>query len=70
MTIQLTRVLPLSEAPVARPATVPAVFRTAARILAANGLYQGNYVPDTFDREMGIPHFLRPMSIVAAMVRL
>lgn len=67
MTIQLTRVLPLSKAPVAYPTTVPAVFRAAARILAANGLYQGNYVPDTFDREMCIPHFLRPMSIVAAL---
>jgi hypothetical protein len=67
MTIQLTRVLPLSMAPVAHPTTVPAVFRTAARILAANGLYQGNYVPDTFDREMTVPHFLRPMSMVAAL---
>lgn len=67
MTIQLTRVLPLSMAPVARPTTVPQVFRTAARILATNGLYQGNYVPDTFDREMTVPHFLRPMSMVAAL---
>src|ERR1043165_5215977 len=67
MTIQLTRVLPLNVAPIARPTTVPAVFRAAARILSANGLYQGNYVPDTFDREMCIPHFLRPMSIVAAL---
>lgn len=67
MTIQLTRVVPLNEAPVARPATVPQVFRTAARILATNGLYQGDHVPDTFDREMCIPHFLRPMSIVAAL---
>ncbi len=67
MTIQLTRVLPLNMAPVARPATVPAVFRTAAHILATNGLYQGDFVPDTFDREMCIPHFLRPMSIVAAL---
>lgn len=67
MTIQLTRVLPLNASPVARPSTVPAVFRTAARILAANGLYQGDHVPDTFDREMCIPHFLRPMSVVAAL---
>lgn len=54
-------------APQARPTTLPQVFRAAARILAANGLYQGNFVPDTFDREMCIPHFLRPMSIVAAL---
>ncbi len=67
MTIQLTRVLSLSMAPVARPTTVPAVFRTAARILAANGLFQGDFVPDAMDREMRIPHFLRPMSIVAAL---
>lgn len=63
----MTKVLSLHASPIARPVTVPAVFRTAARILAANGLYQGNYVPDTFDREMCIPHFLRPMSIVAAL---
>ncbi|MEV6076850.1 hypothetical protein AB0L80_17325 [Streptomyces sp. NPDC052069] len=50
-----------------RPATVPALFRAAARLLAANGLYQGDYVPDVFDREMCIPHALRPMSIVAAL---
>lgn len=67
MTIQLTRVLPLNASPVARPTTVPAVFRTAARILAANGLYQGDFVPDAMDREMDVPHFLRPMSIVAAL---
>jgi hypothetical protein len=43
------------------------VFRAAARLLAANGLYQGDFVPDAMDREMCIPHFLRPMSIVAAL---
>jgi len=47
--------------------SVPQVFRAAARVLAANGLYQGDFVPDVFDREMCIPHFLRPMSIVAAL---
>lgn len=60
-------VLPLHRSPQARPTTVPAVFRAAARILAANGLYQGDFVPDAFDREMCVPHFLRPMSIVAAL---
>ena len=49
------------------PTTLPAVLRRAARILAANGHYQGDYVPDVFDREMCIPHALRPMSIVAAL---
>jgi hypothetical protein len=62
-----SRVLPLHQSPQARPTTVPGVYRAAARILAANGLYQGDFVPDTFDREMCIPHFLRPMSIVAAL---
>ena len=64
---QSPKVLPLREAPIARPSTVPAVFRAAARIIAANGLYKGDFVPDAFDREMCIPHFLRPMSIVAAL---
>ncbi|MFE0651397.1 hypothetical protein ACFVZH_22690 [Streptomyces sp. NPDC059534] len=53
--------------PSPRPTTVPTVLLGAARILAANGLWQGDYVPDTFNREMCIPHFLRPMSIVAAL---
>jgi hypothetical protein len=43
------------------------VFRAAARLLAVNGHYQGDYCPDAFDREMCIPHFLRPLSIVAAL---
>lgn len=50
-----------------RPTTVHAVFRAAARLIAANGHYRGDHVPDPFDREMCIPHFLRPMSIVAAL---
>lgn len=62
-----SRVLPLHQSPQARPTTVPAVFRTAARLLAANGLYQGDFVPDACDREICVPHFLRPMSIVAAL---
>ena len=62
-----TRVLPLHEAPQARPTTVPQVFRAAARLLAKRGLYQGDYVPDVFDREMCIPHAFRPMSVVAAI---
>jgi hypothetical protein len=60
-------VLPLHLSPQSRPATVPAVFRAAARLIAANGHYQGDYCPDVFDREMCIPHFLRPLSIVAAL---
>ncbi|WP_129307950.1 hypothetical protein [Streptomyces sp. L2] len=62
-----SRVTPLHRSPQAAPTTVPGVYRAAARILAANGLYQGDHVPDAMDREMCIPHFLRPMSIVAAL---
>jgi hypothetical protein len=62
-----SRVLPLHQSPQARPTTIPQVFRAAARLLAVNGLYQGDFVPDAMDREMCIPHFLRPMSIVAAL---
>lgn len=51
-----------------RPTTVEATFRAAARLLAANGHYQGDYLLDPFDREMSTPHsFLRPLSIVAAL---
>ena len=60
-------VRPLHESPLARPTTIPGVFRAAARLLANRGLYQGDFVPDVFDREMCVPHFLRPMSIVAAL---
>lgn len=62
-----SRVLPLHLSPQAAPTTVPGVFRVAARLLASNGLYKGDFVPDSFDREMCVPHFLRPMSIVAAL---
>ncbi|MEU6168039.1 DUF6197 family protein [Streptomyces tanashiensis] len=50
-----------------RPTTVPAVLLGAARILQAQGLWQGDYVPDTFNRTMTTPHASRPMSIVAAI---
>ena len=62
-----TPVLPLQRSPLASPSTVPQVFRAAARWLAANGLHKGDFVPDAFDREVCVPHFLRPMSIVAAL---
>ena len=50
-----------------RPTTVAGVFRAAARILVRNGHWQGDYCPDTFDREMDTPHSERPLSIVAAV---
>ncbi|MGA5424575.1 DUF6197 family protein [Streptomyces lavendulocolor] len=49
------------------PTTLPGVFRRAARILAANGLHQGDYCPDPFDRRMRSRHEDRPLSIVAAL---
>jgi hypothetical protein len=61
------RVLPLHRAPQARPTTVPGVFRAAARLVAANGHYQGDYLPDPFDRVSKTPHASRPLSIVAAV---
>ncbi|MGI3198466.1 DUF6197 family protein [Streptomyces sp. GTA36] len=60
-------VIALHQSPLARPTTVPGVYRAAARLLATNGLYQGDFVPDAMDREMDVPHHLRPMSIVAAL---
>lgn len=51
-----------------RPVTVPAVFRAAARIVAANGLHQGDYCPDPFNRRSRTPHAARPLSIVAALM--
>lgn len=47
--------------------TVRDVERAAARIIAANGLWQGDLLPDPFDRELKTPHAERPMSIVAAL---
>ena len=58
---------PVTGITIPRPATLPAVFRAAARLIAARGHYQGDYVPDPFDREMCTPHAMRPMSIVAAL---
>jgi hypothetical protein len=51
----------------AAPTTVEGTLLAAARLLQERGLWQGDYVPDAFDREMCIPHCLRPMNIVAAI---
>lgn len=60
-------VKPLHQAPQARPATVPAVLRAAARLIVANGHHQGDYCPDPFDRRTTTPHSSRPLSIVGAI---
>lgn len=60
-------VVPLHRSPKARPTTLPAVFRAAARLVVANGHHQGDFCPDPFDRESKSPHALRPLSIVAAI---
>lgn len=49
------------------PTTVEGTLLAAARLLTLRGLWQGDYVPDVRDKEMCIPHCLRPMSIVAAI---
>ncbi|NUP19228.1 MAG: hypothetical protein HOZ81_24675 [Streptomyces sp.] len=57
----------MHESPLTAPTSVSGVYRAAARLLAKRGLYQGDFVPDVFDREMCLPHAFRPMSIVAAL---
>ncbi|WP_394425528.1 DUF6197 family protein [Streptomyces sp. SGAir0957] len=57
----------LTERPPISPTSLPRIFRSAARIIAANGLHQGDFVQDGFDRQMRTPHATRPMSIVAAL---
>jgi hypothetical protein len=49
------------------PVTVSEVFRRAAEILSVNGHWQGDFCPDPLDRETHTPHYLRPLSIVAAL---
>ncbi|MBK3546451.1 hypothetical protein JHN56_25790 [Streptomyces sp. MBT60] len=49
-----------------RPTTVPALFRAAARLLAANGLHQGDYFPNALS-DKTTPYASRPLSIVAAI---
>ncbi|HEX5567422.1 MAG TPA: hypothetical protein VFY14_10950 [Streptomyces sp.] len=43
------------------------MFRAAARLIAVNGHWQGDYVPDAFDRVSSTDHAVRPLSIVAAI---
>nr|WP_202462353.1 hypothetical protein [Streptomyces sp. SID8374] len=50
-----------------RPTTVAATFRAAARLLAANGLYQGgDYFPNALS-DKTTPYASRPLSIPAAL---
>lgn len=49
-----------------RPTTLSGLFRAAARVLAGNGLHQGDYFPDALS-DMHTPHASRPLSIVAAL---
>lgn len=49
-----------------RPVSVAAVFRAAARVLAANGLHQGDYFPDALS-DKTTPYELRPLSVPAAL---
>jgi len=61
------QVLPLYKAPLPRRSPLSKVFRAAARLLAVNGHFQGDYCPDPFDRRTRTPHAERPLSIVAAI---
>lgn len=47
--------------------TLPVVFRAAARLIARNGLHQGDWVFDAFNRSATTAHCDRPLSIVAAV---
>jgi len=50
-----------------RPTTLAGTFRAAARVLAANGLYQGgDYFPNALS-DVNTPFASRPLSIVAAL---
>ncbi|MFH9610479.1 hypothetical protein [Streptomyces sp. NPDC017448] len=49
-----------------RPTTLPATYRAAARILAANGLHQGDYFPNALS-DIRTPYTSRPLSISAAL---
>jgi len=51
-----------------RPVTgLPSAYRAAARLIAAVGHHQGDYVTDPFDRVLTTDHATRPMCIVAAL---
>jgi hypothetical protein len=50
-----------------RATTVPQIFRYAARLIVRNGHYQGDYMPDPFDRRLTTLHVNRPLSMVAAI---
>lgn len=57
----------LPKPPLPRRSPLSAVFRKAARLIAANGHFQGDYCPDVFDRRLMTPHAERPLSVVAAI---
>ncbi|MFD5058213.1 hypothetical protein [Streptomyces sp. NPDC058394] len=50
-----------------RPTTEAGTFRSAARLIVANGHHQGDFCPDPFNRSGATPHSSRPLSIVAAL---
>lgn len=43
------------------------IYLRAADVIRTNGHYQGDYFPDSRNREMDVPCHLRPMSIIAAL---
>ncbi|MGW5352252.1 DUF6197 family protein [Streptomyces sp. NPDC004031] len=57
----------LTTVTVPHPTSLAGVYRAAARLIAANGHWQGDYLPDPFDRVLTTAHVSRPLSIVAAI---
>lgn len=63
---RFTKSIPIPTVPT--DGTLPVVFRAAARLIARNGLHQGDYVADVFDRATPAGQLTdRPLSIVAAV---
>lgn len=59
--------IPIQPSATRPPASLPEVFRKAARIVARVGLYKGDFLPDPFDRVLDTPHPERPMCLAAAL---
>jgi hypothetical protein len=59
--------IPIQPTATRPPMALATLFRRAARLLAQVGLYQGDYLPDPFDRRLSTPHTTRPMCLAAVL---
>ncbi|MET8475379.1 hypothetical protein ABZY90_19815 [Streptomyces sp. NPDC006422] len=50
-----------------RATSLSGVYRTAARLIARQGLHQGDLLPDPFNRTLTTPHAERALSLTAAL---